>query len=77
MCVLNDDHPDLFEFIEWKCVEERKARALINQGYSADYEGDAYSTVSGQNSNNSIMLSDAFMEAYRDNKVWELKGRVS
>lgn len=72
MCILNDDHPDLFEFINWKVNEEKKAQALINSGYSAHYEGDAYTTVSGQNSNNSILISDNLIRQYKDKGGWRL-----
>lgn len=72
---LNDDHPDLIDFIEWKVTEEEKAYALINSGYSSGMEGDAYSTVSGQNSNNSIRISNAFMEALENGMDWCLISR--
>ena len=50
MVILDLDHPDIEDFIEWKAIEEDKARALINAGYPSDYNGEAYATVSGQNS---------------------------
>jgi ribonucleotide reductase alpha subunit len=56
------DHPDIIWFIEWKENEEKKAKALIKAGWDSDYEGDAYSTISGQNGNNSVRVSDAFMK---------------
>ena len=49
MVILDEDHPDIEQFIDWKVKEERKVAALIAAGYSADYEGEAYQTVSGQN----------------------------
>ena len=62
MVCLDIDHPEIETFIQWKAREEDKARALAKMGYDADIDGEAYQTVSGQNSNNSIRLSDAFMQ---------------
>ena len=53
MVCLDLDHPEIVEFINWKMEEEKKVAALIAAGYPSDYEGEAYATVSGQNSNNS------------------------
>lgn len=72
---LNDDHPDIVEFIEWKGKEEKKAHALIDAGWPSDFEGEAYSTVSGQNSNNSIRCSNAFMHAIEDDADWFMVSR--
>ena len=58
------DHPDIETFIEWKAIEEDKARALIAAGYPADFNGEAYATVSGQNSNNSVRVPTEFSESY-------------
>lgn len=77
MVVLDIDHPEVESFINWKVEEERKVAALIAAGYSSDYEGEAYATVSGQNSNNSVRLSNDFMRAVENNAVWPLKGRLS
>jgi ribonucleoside-diphosphate reductase alpha chain len=63
MVCLDMDHPEIADFINWKVREEKKAHALIAGGYSSDFNGDAYHTVSGQNSNNSVRVSDAFMRA--------------
>ena len=63
MVCLDMDHPEIVDFIQWKVREEKKVRALISAGYSADFNGEAYHTVSGQNSNNSIRVSDEFMRA--------------
>src|SRR5262249_13938006 len=54
MVCLDMDHPEIEDFITWKAREERKVAALIGAGYSSDFNGDAYRTVSGQNSNNSV-----------------------
>lgn len=70
---LNDDHPEVLDFIDWKLKEEKKALALIAQGYDSDFNGEAYETVSGQNTNLSVRLSDKFMEAYEKNGDWETK----
>lgn len=61
MVCLDIDHPEVEDFIMWKAREEDKVRALAKMGYSADIDGEAYETVSGQNSNNSLRLSDDFM----------------
>ena len=77
MVLLDDNHPELLEFISWKSEEERKAQALIKAGYSSDFEGPAYKTVSGQNSNNSVRFSNAFMKALEKNKKWALKSQIN
>lgn len=77
MVCLDVDHPEIIEFIEWKKKEEKKAQALIQSGYPSDYEGEAYRTISGQNSNNSVRLSDKFLNAVKKNKNWPLKERLS
>ena len=63
MIILNADHPDVLEFIWCKADEERKAWALIDAGYDASLNGGAYSSVSFQNANHSVRVSDAFMQA--------------
>ena len=62
MVCLDIDHPEIETFILWKAREEDKARALAKMGYAADMDGEAYQTVSGQNSNNSVWLSNEFMQ---------------
>ena len=57
----NIDHPEIEEFITWKSKEEAKVKPC-QDGYDTDMDGEAYQTVSGQNSNNSLRLSDEFME---------------
>ncbi|MDO8537724.1 MAG: LAGLIDADG family homing endonuclease [archaeon] len=71
MVMLDMDHPDIEEFITWKTREEDKALALIRAGYSSDFNGEAYKTVSGQNSNNSVRIPHKFMEAYLNNSKWQ------
>ena len=63
MVCLDMDHPEIVDFIQWKVLEEKKARALIAAGYPSDFNGEAYHTVSGQNSNNSVRVTDEFMRA--------------
>jgi len=76
MVVLNVDHPDIENFIDWKYREEQKAAALIASGYTEGIDGEAYQTVSGQNSNNSIRVSDDFMHAVVDDGEWHLRWRT-
>jgi len=75
MVCLDLDHPEIETFIDWKVKEEDKVAALIAAGYSSDYEGEAYRTVSGQNSNNSVRVSNKFFKALEEEKEWELIGR--
>lgn len=77
MVCLDVDHPEIEEFVNWKLKEERKVAALVAAGYSSDFNGDAYRTVAGQNSNNSVRLSDEFMHAVVDDKQWETKLRTT
>ncbi len=77
MCILNADHPDIERFIDCKVVEERKAHALIDAGYDDSICGEAYSTVSYQNANNSVRVTDAFMQAVEDGARWPLIARTS
>ncbi len=76
MVCLDLDHPEIEEFINWKVEEENKVAALIAAGYSSDYEGEAYRTVSGQNSNNSVRIPDSFFKALEENKNWDLTART-
>ncbi len=63
MNVLKDWHPDIEEFINAKQVEERKAWALIEEGYDPSFNGDAYGSIKYQNENLSVRASDEFMKA--------------
>lgn len=77
MVCLDLDHPEIMDFINWKVREEKKAKALIDAGYPSDFNGEAYRTVSGQNSNNSVRISDEFMQAYLNDGVWNTRMRTS
>ncbi len=61
MVILDAEHPEILEFINWKRDEERKARVLLAAGYSGGMDGQALRTVSGQNSNNSVRVTDQFV----------------
>jgi ribonucleoside-diphosphate reductase alpha chain len=76
MVCLDLDHPEIELFIDWKVEEEKKVGALIGAGYASDYEGEAYRTVSGQNSNNSVRIPNEFFEKLEKGEDWELKGRM-
>jgi len=76
MVILDIDHPDIEEFIDWKANEEKKVAALIAAGYPGGFEGEAYQTISGQNSNNSVRVPHKFMEAIKNNASWNLVWRT-
>jgi ribonucleoside-diphosphate reductase alpha chain len=75
MVCLDIDHPEIETFVNWKVEEEKKVAALIAAGYPSDYEGEAYKTVSGQNSNNSVRISNEFFHALENDSDWDLKAR--
>jgi ribonucleoside-diphosphate reductase alpha chain len=77
MVCLDMDHPEIVDFIQWKEREEKKAQALIAAGYASDFNGEAYHTVSGQNSNNSIRVSDEFMHAVSSGGAWQTRARTT
>lgn len=77
MVILDIDHPEIEDFIQWKSREEQKAKALIQLGYDPHFEGEAYRTVSGQNSNNSVRVTDRFMKAVVTDQDWKLRDRVT
>jgi ribonucleoside-diphosphate reductase alpha chain len=77
MVCLDLDHPEIVDFIQWKVREEKKAQALIAAGYDSDFNGEAYHTISGQNSNNSIRVTDEFMRAALAGGVWQTRARTT
>ncbi|MGH2445714.1 MAG: LAGLIDADG family homing endonuclease, partial [Candidatus Limnocylindria bacterium] len=71
MVILNADHPDVEEFIDCKLNEEKKAWALIDAGYDGNFNGgEAYASVFFQNSNNSVRVTDDFMQAVEADDDW-------
>jgi ribonucleoside-diphosphate reductase alpha chain len=76
MVCLDLDHPEIIDFIEWKMKEEDKVKALIDAGYSNHYEGEAYRTIAGQNSNNSVRVPNSFFKALEQGSNWDLKART-
>jgi ribonucleoside-diphosphate reductase alpha chain len=77
MVCLDMDHPEIIDFINWKVNEEKKVKALVAAGYSSDFNGEAYHTVSGQNSNNSVRIPDEFMQAYLTGGKWQTRMRTN
>jgi ribonucleoside-diphosphate reductase alpha chain len=72
MVIMDIDHPDIEEFIDCKLLEEKKAHMLIDGGVPAE---EAYATVAFQNANHSIMVTNKFMQAVKDDEDWELINR--
>jgi ribonucleoside-diphosphate reductase alpha chain len=77
MVCLDMEHPEILDFITWKQREEKKAHALIAAGFSSDFNGEAYHTISGQNSNNSVRVSDEFMRAALAGGKWQTIARTT
>ncbi|HEX7670686.1 MAG TPA: adenosylcobalamin-dependent ribonucleoside-diphosphate reductase, partial [Polyangiaceae bacterium] len=77
MVCLDLDHPEILDFIQWKVREEKKAQALIAAGMDSDFNGEAYKTVSGQNSNNSLRITDEFMKQALSGGTWETRARTT
>lgn len=73
MVILNVDHPDVEEFIWAKAREERKARDLQAAGWDMSLDGKDIHSVQYQNANNSVRVTDEFMQAVVDDKDWDLK----
>jgi ribonucleoside-diphosphate reductase alpha chain len=73
MVILNANHPDIFEYVTCKAREERKAWALIDAGYDGSFNGEAYDSIFFQNSNNSVRVTDEFMEAVTKEREWALR----
>jgi ribonucleoside-diphosphate reductase alpha chain len=77
MVCLDMDHPEIADFVGWKMREEKKAHALIAAGFSSDFNGEAYHTISGQNSNNSVRVTDEFMRAVAAGAKWQTHFRTT
>jgi len=77
MVILNIDHPDIVDFIECKAKEERKAWALVDAGYDSALDGEAYGSIFFQNANNSVRVTDEFMQAVMEDKDWVTKGIIT
>jgi ribonucleoside-diphosphate reductase alpha chain len=74
MVILDADHPEIVDFISWKKREEEKARLMAKSGITMD---EAIRTVSGQNANNSVRVTDEFMEACEKNGTFSTRDRVT
>jgi len=73
MVILNSDHPDIEKFIWCKAKEEKKAYTLVEAGYDASLDGEAYSSIFFQNANNSVRTTDDFMRAAQEDGEWWTK----
>ncbi|MCC6224140.1 MAG: vitamin B12-dependent ribonucleotide reductase, partial [Thermoleophilia bacterium] len=76
MVVLDADHPDIEEFIWCKAREEEKARVLAAAGYDMSLDSPHWASIQYQNANNSVRVTDAFMQAAADDRDWNLTART-
>ena len=76
MVVLDVDHPDVLDFIWCKAREEEKAMALRDAGFDMRLDSEAFASIQYQNANNSVRVTDEFMERAERGQEWELKARV-
>jgi ribonucleoside-diphosphate reductase alpha chain len=77
MVVLDVDHPDIREFIWCKAKEEDKAEALRDAGFDMSIDGDGFKSIQYQNANNSVRVTDEFMQAVEDGGEWNLTARAT
>ena len=75
MVILDADHPDIEDFIWCKAIEERKARVLRDAGFDMDLDGKDAISLQYQNANNSVRVTDEFMQAVVDGADWDLVTR--
>ena len=73
MDICNDTHPEVIDFVEWKMRQEKMVRILIEAGMSGGFEDEAYRTVRGMNSNNTVAFSHEFFRALKDDADWNLR----
>ncbi len=76
MAILDVDHPDIEDFIWCKALEERKARVLRDAGFDMDLDGADSHSIQYQNANNSVRVTDEFMQAVLADADWELTART-
>jgi ribonucleoside-diphosphate reductase alpha chain len=77
MVVLDVDHPDIREFIWCKAKEEDKAAALRDAGFDMSIDGDGFFSIQYQNANNSVRVTDEFMQAVEEDREWRLISRTT
>ena len=77
MVVLDVDHPDIEHFVTCKADEEKKAGALRDAGFDMSIDGEGFTSIQYQNANNSVRVTDEFMEALEAGEDWALKARTN